>query len=144
VLETLEQRLKGTSGTVARLARELIGRVRELTQTIDALEREIATLVKPLAPSLFALLGCAALTAAKLVGETADVRRFRSRAAYASHNGTAPVPVWSGNTQRVRLNRGGNRQLNAAMHRIAVTQLRHACAGRAYVERTHRGGKHQN
>ena len=63
------------------------------------------------------------------------MQRFRSRAAYASHNGTAPIPVWSGNPERVRLNRGGNRQLNVALHRIAVTQLAYPCAGRAYVER---------
>jgi transposase len=65
------------------------------------------------------------LTAAKLVGETADVRRFRSKDAYARHNGTAPLPVWSGNKQRHRLSRTGNRQLNLALHRIAITQARH-------------------
>jgi transposase len=47
----------------------------------------------------------------------------------------APIPVWSGNPERVRLNRGGIRQLNVALHRIAVTQLAHPCAGRSYVER---------
>jgi hypothetical protein len=43
---------------------------------------------------------------------------------YARFGGTAPIPVWSGNNQRFRLNRGGNRQTNGAVHRIAVTQLR--------------------
>jgi transposase len=75
------------------------------------------------------------LTAAKLVGETAGVGRFRSRAAFAMHNGTAPVPVWLGNRQRHRLNRGGNRQLNAALHRIAITQLRLDSPGRDYLQR---------
>lgn len=135
VLSRLEQQLATVPGVVARLARELVARISALTVTINNLEREIGCLVRPLAPTLLALLGCGVLTAAKLVGETADVRRFRSPAAYARHNGTAPVPVWSGNTPRVRLSRGGNRQLNAALHRIAVTQLQQHAAGHDYVQR---------
>lgn len=134
VLVELERRLARQPGTVARLARELVARIAELTAAINRLEREIATLVAPLAPSLLALEGCGRLSAAKLVGETAGAGRFRSRGAYAMHNGTAPVPVWSGNEVRHRLNRGGNRQLNAALHRIAVTQLRLVGPGRAYYE----------
>lgn len=80
-----------------------------------------------------ALEGCAGLTAAKIVGETADISRFGSRGGYAMNNGTAPIPVWSGNRTRFRLNRGGNRQLNAALHRIAITQIRLAGRGRAYL-----------
>ncbi len=133
VLRGLEQRLAPLAGTVARLAREGLSRIWQLTELINQLEREIAALVAPLAPTLLALLGCGALTAAKLMAETAQIERFRSPAAFARYNGTAPIPVWSGNTERVRLNRGGNRQLNAALHRIAVTQLRHDSAGRAYV-----------
>ncbi len=69
--------------------------------------------------------GCGALTAAKLVGEAAGITRFKSEAAFARHTGVAPIPVWSGNTAgRVRMTRSGNRQLNAALHRIAVTQIR--------------------
>ena len=64
------------------------------------------------------------MTAAKIVGETARVHRFRSKDAFARHNGTAPLPVWSSNKQRHRLSRTGNRQLNAALHRIAMTQAR--------------------
>ncbi|BBX91676.1 hypothetical protein MBOE_33250 [Mycolicibacterium boenickei] len=65
------------------------------------------------------------MTAAKLVGETAGVKRFKNEAAFARHSGTAPIPVWSGNTAgRVRLTRSGNRQLNAALYRIALTQIR--------------------
>jgi transposase len=90
--------------------------------------------VAPLVPNLLALDGCGALTAAKLIGETAGISRFRSRAAFAMHNGTAPVPVWSANRERHRLNRGGNRQLNCGLHRIAVTQLRLPGPGRAYYQ----------
>ena len=78
----------------------------------------------PATPTLLALPGCGALTAAKIIGEAAGISRFRSKEAFARHNGSAPVPVWSGNVVRHRLNRGGNRQLNVALHRIAITQIR--------------------
>jgi transposase len=134
VLAELELRLADEPGVVGRLARELVIRIRASTLAIDALEREIAGLVERLSPGLRAMTGCGPLTAAKLVGETAGIERFRSKAAFARHNGTAPVPVWSGNTVRHRLSRGGNRQLNLALHRIAITQLQRPGPGRAYVE----------
>jgi len=133
VLDRLAADLAGRQEPVARFARDLVVRIRELTAAIDALEREIRTLAEQVAPSLLALQGCGHLTAAKLVGQTGGVGRFRSRAAFARHNGTAPVPVWSGNTVRHRLNRGGDRQLNVALHRIAVTQLQREGPGRAYI-----------
>ena len=78
-----------------------------------------------MAPTPLELQGCARLTAAKIVGEAAGVGRFKSEAAFACHTGVAPIPVWSGNTEgQVRLNRSGNSQLNAAIHRIALTQIR--------------------
>ncbi|TMB76394.1 MAG: IS110 family transposase [Chloroflexi bacterium] len=88
-----------------------------------------------MAPTLMQLTGCGALCAAKVVGEAAGVSRFRSKAASAMNNGTAPVPASSGNQMRHRLNRGGNRQLNAAMHRIAVTQLSRPGPAKDYVAR---------
>ncbi len=133
VLAALEGRLADEVGVVARIARELVGRIRELTAAIDALEREVGRLVAGLAPSLLSLQGCGPLTAAKLIGETADIRRFRSAAAFARHDGTAPVPVWSGNVTRHRLSRGGNRQLNLALHRIAITQLQRPGRGKDYL-----------
>ena len=93
-------------GTVARMAADLLARICELTVAIERLGREIA----------------------ELVGESAGVSRFRSAAAFARHNGSAPVPVWSGDPTRHRLSRGGNRQLNAALHRIAVTSSSGAAA----------------
>lgn len=66
---------------------------------------------------------------------TADVRRFRSRHAFARHNGTAPLPVWSGNNERHRLSRTGNRQINAAIHRIAITQAHYHPDAKTYLER---------
>jgi transposase len=127
--------LKDRRGLVAEIARDLTGRLGEMTQRINALERRIAGLVRKLAPTLLALPGCGALSGAKLVAETADVNRFHSAAAFAMHNGTAPIPVWSGNTERHRLNRGGNRQLNMALHRIAITQIRLGGAAADYIAR---------
>ena len=134
VLVRLERDLADAPGTVGRIARELVLRIRDLTASINDLAREIGRLVADLAPSLLALTGCGPLTAAKLVGETAGIGRFRSRAAFARHNGSAPLPVWSGNTERHRLSRTGNRQLNVALHRIAITQLQRGGPGRTYLE----------
>jgi transposase len=137
VLADLQQRLAGVQagGGVVMIAGELIRRCSELTERINALARQITELVQELVPTLLALHGCGALTAAKIVGEVAGVGRFRSKAAFATWNGTAPIPVWSGNTARHRLNRGGNRQVNASLHRIALTQCRDAGLGAAYVQR---------
>jgi len=116
VLVEVSRRLEKHSGVVAEIANELVARLVELTQSVKRLQRRLEELMRELAPNLLRLPGCAALSAAKLVAETADVSRFRSSAAFAMHNGTAPIPVWSGNQERHRLNRGGNRQVNVALH----------------------------
>lgn len=134
-LDEVAARLQGLETMVARIARDLVARIRELTQTANALEREIVQAVAKLAPALLGLAGVGALTAAKLLAEVADVRRFRSKDAFARHNGTAPLPVWSANKVRHRLSRTGNRQVNAAIHRIAVTQMRIHDEAKAYLER---------
>ena len=118
----------------------MLDRVRELNRRINELERQITPLIRELAPTLLSIPGCGALTAAKLVGETAGARRFRSKSAYARWNGTAPQPASSGNTTRFRLNRGGNRQVNAALHRIALTQARAWPQGRDYITKRLRQG----
>jgi transposase len=127
-------RLAPMDGMVARIAAELTARVLVLTGEVNALEREVAVRVRVLAPSLLAVPGVAELTAAKIVAETAGAERFKSSAAYARHNGTAPLPVWSGNRTRHRLSRTGNRQLNCAIHRIAVTQKRCHPDAQAYLK----------
>jgi transposase len=137
---TIEARLVGVEGVVARLARTLVGRCRDLTLEINALQVEITALVTPLAPALLAICGCGPLTAAKIVAETAGVDRFRSAAAYARHNGTAPLPVWSADQPRHRLSRSGNRQLNAALYRIALTQARCHPGARTLLERRREHG----
>lgn len=139
VLADLEKRLAPVEGTVAAIARELVVRTRELTVRANELEREIAVIIRRLAPSLLALAGCGVLSAAKIVGETAGAGRFRSKSAFARWNATAPIPVWTG-SEKFRLNRGGNRQVNAALHRIAITQWRGVGPGRAYVKARMAGG----
>jgi transposase len=134
-LSAIRERLETLEGMVARIARDLVTRIRELTVRANALEREILERVRSLAPRLLALAGVGGLTAAKILAEVADVRRFRSKDAFARHNGTAPLPVWSSNRVRHRLSRTGNRQLNAAIHRIAITQMRIHEGARTYLDR---------
>ena len=120
-------------GLVAELARDELADIIRLTQSINELGKRIGERVRRVAPALLAMPGCGELTAAKLVGEAAGVNRFKSEAAFARHAGVAPIPVWSGNTAgRVRMTRSGNRQLNAALHRIAVTQIRMDGLGQTY------------
>lgn len=141
VLAAVQARLEAlpsdpATGVVKRLALELLADVRDLTTRVYALERELADLVAAQAPQLLTLPGCGVLTAAKLIGETANPGRFRSEACFAMHAGVAPIPASSGKTTgRHRLARGGNRQLNAALHMIAITQARLDSPGRIYYQR---------
>ena len=91
--------------------------------------------------ALTAICGVGPLTAARLLGETGDARRFRSAAAFAMACGVAPIPASSGKTQRVRLNRRGNRQLKRALFIVAFTQMREHAPARAYMERKRLEGK---
>ena len=124
-----------------RIARELVRAIRERTRRAAELEREIAALVRAQAPQLLELPGCGALTAAKLVAETAGVERFATDAKLARLAGVAPIPASSGNRRRHRLDRGGNRQLNCALHRVAVTQGRVHEPARAFLARKQAEGK---
>jgi transposase len=134
-LDAIDELLNSHDSVVADLARREVTRIRELTREANQLERDIAARVTRLVPSLLEIPGCGTLSAAKLVGEAADITRFKNRDAYAMWAGAAPIPVWSANNQRFRLNRGGNRQTNAALHRIAITQARMHPAAQAFVQR---------
>jgi transposase len=124
-----------------RIARELVNRCRSLTRTIDQLNQELEQRTEQLAPALLALPGCGAITAAKLLAEIGPISRFKSDAQLARHSGVAPLEASSGKNQRHRLDRGGNRQLNAALYRIAITQSRYHPGARAYLERKQAEGK---
>jgi transposase len=134
-LDAIAARLTAIEGMTARIAADVVVHARSLTVSERALAREITTRVRDIAPTLLAIPGVGALTAAKIVAEVADIRRFKSKDAFARHNGTAPLPVWSGSRERHRLSRTGNRQLNAAIHRIAITQKRCHADAQTYLER---------
>jgi transposase len=125
-----------------RIAHDTLLRIRALTRDINAYERELDALAREHAGVLIDnLVGCGSLTAAKIVGQTAGIDRFRSEACYARSAGTAPVPVSSGRRDRHRLDRGGNRQLNLAIHRIAIYQARVCPQARAYLDKKQAEGK---
>ena len=134
-LDKIDQLLTVHTSMVATLGRREVTRIRELTREANQLERDVTHRVTQLVPSLLKIPGCGALSAGKLIGEAADIARFKSRDAYAMWAGVAPIPVWSANPQRFRLNRGGNRQTNAALHRIAITQLRIHPDAQAFIKR---------
>jgi transposase len=126
-------------GVRAELSRTRLARLNELALAADRLERRVAALVD--GHPLLALPGIRALTAARLLFESGDIRRFRSADAFAMLSGTAPVPASSGQTVRVRLNRGGNRRLNRALHSVAMAQAGHHPPAQAYVARKLSEGK---
>lgn len=141
-LERLARQLSRREQTTqVRIARELLGRCRSLSRSIAELDHELHQQAATLAPRLLELPGCAAITAAKLLCEIGPIDRFRSDAQLARHAGVAPLDASSGKHQRHRLDRGGNRQLNCALHRIAVTQGRVHPPARAYLERKQAEGK---
>jgi transposase len=123
-------------GLLAELARDEFDEIVRLIDVAHALERRIAGRVRAAAPALLSIQGCGHLTAAKIVAEVAGIDRFKSEAAFARHTGVAPIPHWSGETTRpLRPIRHGNRQLNVALHRIAMVQITHAGPGHDYFHR---------
>ena len=118
-----------------RVALSQLEAVARLSAEVSALETDLRALLEDLCPALLGICGIGTVTAARILGETGDVRRFRSSAAYARHNGTAPIPASSGRSDVHRLNRGGNRQVNAAVHRAALTQARCHQPARDLLER---------
>jgi transposase len=142
VLDRIDRRLRAmASGARVRVAREELAHIRRLTRQVTALQREIHLLVKAHRPLLLAETGCGPLTAAILIGRTAGAERFTSDASFARQAGVAPIPCSSGQTDRYRLNRGGDRQLNRALHTIAITRARHDPATKAYLARKQAEGK---
>jgi transposase len=138
-LRTAATALRRLRGVHAELARERLSDLRRLHARIAVLTREIARRVAD--HPLQAIVGVASLTAASLIAQTGDVTRFRSADAFAMLAGAAPIPASSGQTQHMRLNRGGNRQLNRALHVIATVQARSHPPAQAYIARKMAEGK---
>ena len=140
-LDKLEQAMRRLE-TVAqvRIGLRQIERLRELNTQIKDLERELAPMVRLHHAPLLAIPGCGVLTAARLIAEIANIARFSGEAKLANYAGVAPIPASSGKRQRHRLNRAGNRQLNAALHVIALTQARMHPPARDYLARRRANG----
>jgi transposase len=121
--------------------RSLARRVRALDREERALERQIAALVGELAPWLPAEPGIGAITAARLLIPWSHRGRLYSEAAFARLAGAAPIPASSGKVVRHRLDRGGDRQLNRALHAIVVSRRKHHPPTIAYIARRSAEGK---
>jgi transposase len=124
-----------------RVARRMLKRISEIVGEERALVTELTALIQAHRPQLLAQGGCGPVTAAIIIGRTAGAQRFATDGHFARHAGTAPIPASSGKTQRHRLHRGGDRQLNRAIHIIAISRLRTDPETRAYVARKQAEGK---
>jgi transposase len=140
-LRAVSRQLEGIETVRARVAHELAERVSVLAREAKHLEAEIAALVRAHRPALLEETGCGPLSAAILIGHTAGAERFSSDAQFARMAGVAPIPASSGKTQRHRLHRGGDRQLNRALHMIALTRSRLDPETRAYLTKKRAEGK---
>jgi transposase len=141
-LDRIARRLAAMEQTVrVRVARDELRRIRELTRAERTLERELTAQIRALRPDLLAEHGVGPIIAATLIGRTAGVQRFPTDGHYARQAGAAPIPISSGRRDHVRLNRGGDRQLNCALHRIAITRARSCPETRAYLARKLAEGK---
>ena len=142
MLDRIARRLRQCERSArARVALELVRSIRGLSRQADGLEREILALIKDYRPGLLAETGCGTLTAATLIARTAGAERFPTDAHFARQAGVAPIPVSSGRRDRHRLHRGGDRQLNRALHVIAITRARIDPETRTYLERKRSEGK---
>jgi transposase len=118
-----------------RIARELLADVRRLDRQVKTASQIICQAIGDHGTTLPQVYGVGPVLAARLVGHAGDITRFPDRDHFASYTGTAPVEASSGDVRRHRLNRGGNRQLNTALHLIAVCQIRDPSPGQVYYQR---------
>lgn len=124
-----------------RLAADLISDVRRLERQVSDLEGRVREALEEASTSLTRMFGVGPILAAKIIGRVGVVARFPTKARFASYTGTAPIEASSGEVVRHRLSRAGNRQLNHALHMIAVCQASHDTEGRTYYRRKLAEGK---
>ena len=157
--ETLRRRFRGLDGkqaaklalkmrersseaaVAAAVVRRIAVRVRHLSCEIDEIDDQLVTITSDLVPELLAECGVGPVCAAQLVVSSGDPSRMRSEASFAALAGTSPVQASSGQTERHRLNRGGDRQLNRALHIIALNRTRRHPQTAAYYQRLLSEGK---
>ena len=142
-LERTRRLLAGSSGGVqTQIARDRILRIKQHHRQITRLNTQISQAVRATGTTLTSIYGIGDVLAAEILAEVGDPQRFSTKARFAPANGTAPVQASSGKTIRHRLNRGGNRQLNRALHYIAITQIAgRGGEGRRYYKRRLEQGK---
>jgi transposase len=141
LLRTAPEPVGVVAQTRHQLARELIEELTVIDGKIRDADKQLRHLVKETGSCLPELNGIGPSGAARLLGDIGDISRFRSRAHFASWNGTAPIEASSGDQQRHRLSRAGNRRINRVVHIMAIVQLRHDTPGRAYYRRRLAQGK---
>jgi transposase len=134
-------RLQSSADGVCQVLRRIATRAQSLSQEIAEIDRSLRTLVAELAPQLLAECGIGAVCAAQLLVSSGNATRMKSEASFAALAGTSPVDASSGKQQRHRLNRGGDRQLNWALHVIALQRVHHHAETRAYYQRMLATGK---
>ncbi len=146
LLERCSRLRRSSSASADELATRLV--LRSLARRIEAatceaaeLERELLGHVRALAPRLLDEPGVGPIVAAQLIVAWSHRDRLRSEAAFARLAGVAPVPASSGQTVRHRLSRGGDRQLNRALHTVVLHRRQHDPATQAYIERRVAAGK---
>ena len=122
-------------GPQVRVAKLILKRIGQITLEERELRAELKALIETHCPALLAEHGCGAITAAIIIGHTAGAKRFPTDGCFARHAGIAPIPANSGNTRRHRLHRGGDRQLNRAIHIIAFSRARTDPTTQAYLAR---------
>lgn len=141
-LTKVSRLISGDHSPRARVVRHRIRRIRDLDREIKDLNAVITTAVGASGTTLTQIHGVGVLTAAEILTEVGHPHRYTTKDKFAMANGTAPIQASSGRIQRHRLNRGGNRQLNRALHRVAITQIsRPDTEGRSFYERKLGHGK---
>lgn len=133
--------LRPLGGVAAEVASLRLSRLEAIMDEVKQVRRRIEVAVGGSHTALTSVAGVGPVTAAQLLGETGDPRRFHSPAAFAMNCGVAPIPASSGVTCRHRLNRRGNRRLNRALYVVALTQVRCHPPARAFIERKRAEGK---
>lgn len=123
------------------IAREHVTDIDRFDDLLDASKKRIETAISASGTTLLDIHGCGPICAATIIGHTGNIDRFSSKAHFASYNATAPIEASSGRRVRHRLNPKGNRQLNWALHVIAISQLKGDTSGRVYYDRRIEEGK---
>jgi transposase len=123
------------------IMRRLARRVRQLENELARVDEQLNACLSTAAPQLLEECGVGVVCAAQLLVSSGDPSRMRTEAAFAALAGTSPVDASSGRQRRHRLNRGGDRQLNRALHLIALSRIRHHDQTRDYYQRLLANGK---